>query len=133
MCFYLVRKTSDGRTANVIERRGGGPFRVPLKMLPGLTAPLGVSQSSYGSTEQLAKLNFAVISDRASEMSLCLYEIDENSGDLRPLYEVALDPALICTGTTWHVTIEDLPLDASKKLAYGWRCQGSLSWREGSR
>eukprot|EP00958_Prasinococcus_capsulatus_P020272 scaffold2610_cov301-Prasinococcus_capsulatus_cf.AAC.4 len=133
LCFYILVKDSTGLTKLVLEHPiTSGPFRVPLMMSAGVSAPLGVSQASYGSDTSTGPVNFSIVSERASSMALCLFERSPG-GALQPLYELELDPLVNCTGSTWHVTLPNLPLDARTKLAYGWRCTGSLSWTKGSR
>lgn len=71
----------------------------------GRARPLGVSQTPEG-------LNFALFSEAAKEVTLCLF----NPGEEKAFAEIKLDPRLNRTGQIWHVFVKNLP----EKVEYGY-------------
>ncbi|XP_074263073.1 isoamylase 3, chloroplastic isoform X2 [Silene latifolia] len=95
-----------------------------FKLLPGQAFPLGVSKIENG-------INFAIFSQHATSVALCLLLPDKGS-DARSdeMMEFKLDPKLNRTGDVWHILIEDLPLSG---VLYGYRVDGPQDWQQGHR
>lgn len=70
----------------------------PFTIKKGEPSPLGTSQKEKG-------VNFALFSEHATQVTLCLY--DKNSA--HTLAEIHLDPSRHRTGSIWHIQIEGLP------------------------
>lgn len=87
----------------------------------GQALPLGVSQVEKG-------INFALFSQHATSVSLCIY-LEPSSTDA-PTQVIELDPHKHKTDNTWHVLINELPL---KGVLYGYRVDGPKGWGEGHR
>lgn len=81
-----------------------------LKQERGFSTPLGASGRDEG-------INFAIFSEHASAISLCLFLPHSET----PLAEITLDPELNRTGWIWHILITGLPTD---ELEYGYRITG---------
>ena len=89
----------------------------------GEPAPLGPSPCEDG-----VGINFAVYSEAANEVSLCVYDgKDEDWENARPMFEVPLTR----TGNVWHVRVER---GAPRRgVRYGYRCKGTGGWETGAR
>ena len=81
-----------------------------LKKERGYSTPLGVSRREDG-------LNFALFSEHASGVTLCLFLPHSST----PLAEIVMDPEVNRTGWVWHSLIKGLPTD---ELEYGYRVSG---------
>ncbi len=79
-------------------------------IFPGLPSPLGATQLKD-------LFNFALFSEHAMHVTLCLFTSD----DKKPLIEIILDPKLHRTGFIWHVAIQGLE---SLDFEYGYRILG---------
>ncbi|KAM7258061.1 hypothetical protein ACFE04_013802 [Oxalis oulophora] len=92
---------------------------------PGHISPLGVSEAQNG-------INFALFSQHATSVTLCL-SLPE-SGKLGSLeggmIELSLDPSVNKTGDIWHICVQDLP---RSNVLYGYRIDGPQEWRQGHR
>lgn len=96
-----------------------------FKVSPGQAFPLGVSELENG-------INFAIFSQHASSVTLCLslpergktWEIDT------AMMEIELDTKMNKTGDIWHVCVEDLPRYG---VLYGYRIDGPRGWKGGHR
>ncbi len=73
----------------------------------GSSTPLGVSHQGKG-------INFALFSQHASAVKLCLFAPHEK----HPFAELNLDPNFNRTGYVWHILLKDLP---SHQLEYGYQ------------
>ncbi len=69
-----------------------------IKILPGMPSPLGVSCQADG-------FNFAVYSQNASAINLCI----SSSGEAIPDIEISFDPRENRTGDIWHIFLKGLP------------------------
>jgi isoamylase len=76
----------------------------------GSSIPLGVSRNGKG-------INFALFSEHATEVELCLFSPHAN----HPFAEISLDPELNKTGQVWHILLKDLPSD---QIEYGYKISG---------
>ncbi|GLT73053.1 hypothetical protein SLA2020_449390 [Shorea laevis] len=96
-----------------------------LKIFPGQAFPLGVSEVDSG-------INFAIFSQHATAMTLCLSLPERGKfGRLDGgMMELALDPHVNKTGDIWHICIEDLP---RSNVLYGYRIDGPRRWHQGHR
>jgi isoamylase len=81
-----------------------------LSLLQGTPIPLGVSQKEQG-------LNFALFSEHASGVTLCLFLPHTE----QPLAEIPLNPEANKTGQVWHILIKGLSED---QWEYGFRISG---------
>jgi isoamylase len=75
----------------------------------GAPSPLGCSRTGTA-------INFALFSEHASEVKLCLF----SPGELHPFQEIRLDPEVNKTGWIWHAAVQGLP----EHLEYGYRITG---------
>ncbi|KAK9270864.1 hypothetical protein L1049_026450 [Liquidambar formosana] len=96
-----------------------------LKVFPGQAFPLGVSEVESG-------INFAIFSQHATAVTLCLSlptreNLDRLDGGMM---ELELDPHINRTGNIWHICIEDLP---RRNVLYGYRIDGPRDWHQGHR
>ncbi|MBA0691824.1 hypothetical protein Goari_009433, partial [Gossypium aridum] len=96
-----------------------------FKIFPGQAFPLGASEVDNG-------INFAIFSQHATAVTLCLSlpqsgELDMLAGGM---IEFSLDPNLNKTGDIWHICIEDLP---RSNVLYGYRIDGPKDWDKGHR
>ncbi len=82
----------------------------------GTPAPLGVARQFDG-------LNFALFSEHASGVTLCLFHPNEAN----PFQEIPLDPNVNKTGQIWHIWVKGLPAD----LEYGYRLDGPMEPEKG--
>jgi isoamylase len=80
-----------------------------LRVEKGSAHPLGNSVLDGG-------INFALFSQHATELALCLFHPDEQN----PFLEVRLDPTIHRTGWVWHAQIFGLP----EQVEYAYRCNG---------
>uniref|UniRef100_A0A453L0L1 Glycoside hydrolase family 13 N-terminal domain-containing protein n=1 Tax=Aegilops tauschii subsp. strangulata TaxID=200361 RepID=A0A453L0L1_AEGTS len=98
---------------------------MPLKYSSGKASPLGVSQDESG-------LNFAIFSQHASSVTLCIKLPERGTKDEES--EKAVEFALDCqknkTGDIWHVSVEGLPTSG---VLYGYRVNGPQGWEQGHR
>ncbi|PON49756.1 Glycoside hydrolase [Parasponia andersonii] len=97
----------------------------PWRTLPGQAFPLGVSEVNSG-------INFAIFSQHATAVTLCLSlakreALGKTDGRM---VELALDPRVNKTGDIWHICIKDLP---RSNVHYGYRIDGPQSWHQGHR
>ncbi|RYR47540.1 hypothetical protein Ahy_A07g033472 isoform B [Arachis hypogaea] len=99
--------------------------RPSWKTFPGQAFPLGVSEVDNG-------INFAIFSQNATAVTLCLVPPESGSMDALDgsMIELALDPRLNKTGDVWHICIEDLP---RSNVLYGYRIDGPQDWGKGHR
>lgn len=81
-----------------------------LKWERGSSAPLGASRLQKG-------INFALYSEHASAVTLCLYVPNTK----HPFVEIPLDPNINKTGWIWHILIQGL---SSNQFEYGYRISG---------
>uniref|UniRef100_A0ACD5YFB6 Uncharacterized protein n=1 Tax=Avena sativa TaxID=4498 RepID=A0ACD5YFB6_AVESA len=99
--------------------------KMSLKYSSGKASPLGVSQDGSG-------LNFAIFSQHASAVTLCIklptrgIQDEENA----EIVEFALDCQENKTGDVWHVSVEGLPTSG---VLYGYRVNGPQGWEQGHR
>uniref|UniRef100_A0A8R7QIH2 Glycosyl hydrolase family 13 catalytic domain-containing protein n=1 Tax=Triticum urartu TaxID=4572 RepID=A0A8R7QIH2_TRIUA len=130
--FRSVRSTSVGaQTGNagriVTEERESAMAgtEVPLKYSSGKASPLGVSQVESG-------LNFAIFSQNASSVTLCIKLPERGTKDeeSEKVVEFALDCQKNKTGDIWHVSVEGLPTSG---VLYGYRVNGPQGWEQGHR
>ncbi|XP_070044448.1 isoamylase 3, chloroplastic isoform X1 [Nicotiana tomentosiformis] len=89
-----------------------------FEITPGLAHPLGVSEIESG-------INFAIFSQHASAVTLCVI-LPKSDG----MIELALDPQKNRTVNIWHICIKELPRG---DVLYGYRIDGPQSWHEGHR
>ncbi|XP_021743595.1 isoamylase 3, chloroplastic-like [Chenopodium quinoa] len=98
-----------------------------FKILPGQAFPLGASEVENG-------INFAIFSQHASSVTLCLllpptgWE-DFDTGN-EEMVELRLNRSLNKTGDIWHIFIEDLPRSG---VLYGYCIDGPQDRRQGHR
>ncbi|KAF5955330.1 hypothetical protein HYC85_008186 [Camellia sinensis] len=136
--FSKVRQGGRGKhkTANVYGRRTeervleeeapemleSGPL---FRVFPGQAYPLGVSELESG-------INFAIFSQHATAVTLCLSLPDREEHD-KPdggMVELRLDPHMNKTGDIWHICVEDLP---RSDVLYSYRMDGPRGWHQGHR
>ena len=77
----------------------------------GNPEPLGVSRLGNGA-------NFALFSQHASNVTLCLFSPDSK----HPFAEIPLNPEINKTGYIWHIQLKDIPCD---HFEYGYKITGS--------
>lgn len=63
------------------------------------------------------KINFALFSEHASNVTLCLFSPDSK----HPFAEIPLNPEVNKTGYVWHIQLTNLPCD---RLEYGYKVAG---------
>ncbi len=85
-------------------------------ILKGSPTPLGVTRKQDG-------FNFALFSEHASGVTLCLF----NPGEATPFQEINLDPKMNKTDKVWHVLIKGL----ATNLEYGYRVDGPMQPEKG--
>lgn len=95
----------------------------PLKTSAGKPSPLGVSEGENG-------INFAIFSQHASVVTLCLSLPETERSEKNDMVEVALDPSKNKTGDIWHISIEDLPKHG---IHYCYHVDGPRKWDQGHR
>ncbi len=88
----------------------------PFKIGRGVPSPFGPYKTRDGT-------NFALFSEHASEVSLCLFEPREGGF----FCEISFDPKTNKTGNVWHLFVFDLPSD----YHYSYRVSGPYSPLEG--
>lgn len=76
----------------------------------GVPSPLGASKKD-------GAINFAIFSQHAKGVTLCLF----SPGIQSPFAEIPLNPKINRTGMIWHITVASLP----EMFDYGWRVNGS--------
>src|ERR1043165_6365493 len=76
----------------------------------GISSPLGVSRHGKG-------VNFALLSEHASNVKLCLFTPHSK----HPFAEFDLDPDLNRTGYVWHILLRGLP---TEQMEYGYKIAG---------
>jgi isoamylase len=76
----------------------------------GSSTPLGASRRGKG-------INFALFSEHADKVTLCLF----SPASRHPFVEIPLDPAINKTGWVWHIHVTNLPGD---HLEYGYKVVG---------
>ncbi len=81
-----------------------------LKWERGSPEPLGVSRHPNG-------INFALFSEHATGVSLCLF----SAGAKHPFAQIPLHPEVNKTGYIWHIEIDNLP---AEHLEYGYYITG---------
>ncbi|KAL5704103.1 isoamylase [Ranunculus cassubicifolius] len=95
-----------------------------LKVSAGQSFPLGVSELENG-------INFALFSQHASTVTLCLLLSESKIGEVdTEMVELPLDSGVNKTGDIWHICVEDLP---RKGVLYGYRIDGPREWQQGHR
>ncbi|KAK2995341.1 hypothetical protein RJ640_006561 [Escallonia rubra] len=96
-----------------------------LKLFPGQAYPLGVSEVENG-------INFAVFSQHATSVTLCLSLPESGNDDITEsrMVDLRLDRDVNRTGNIWHIHIEDLP---RSNVLYGYRIDGPQGWHQGHR
>jgi isoamylase/glycogen operon protein len=87
-----------------------------FKIEKGSPQPLGVSRTRGG-------INFALYSEHATKVTLCLFSPHE----AHPFFEHSLDPATNKTQNTWHIWIKGLPA----QVEYGYRIDGPTARDKG--
>lgn len=95
------------------------------KVTPGQAHPLGVSELESG-------INFAIFSQHATAVTLCLVlpkgsSFGSTDGQM---IELTLDPRANRTGDIWHICLEDVP---RSNVLYGYRIDGPGEWHQGHR
>src|SRR5262245_15024949 len=80
-----------------------------LRIARGRCLPLGSMATPDG-------VNFALLSQQASAVTLVLYKLDGKE----PIAEIALHPRRNRTGQHWHVLVHGLP----PSFCFGWRVDG---------
>ncbi|CAM6101068.1 unnamed protein product [Calypogeia fissa] len=113
---------SDGTSMGelVVQSSSVAAPRTSFNVLSGQPAPLGVSKQSDS-------VNFALFSEHATAVTLCLYfDLSENE----PTAEISLDPQKNRTGNVWHIGVEDIPFEG---VRYGYRVDGPQGWEKGHR
>ncbi len=88
---------------------------MPAKILPGLPSPQGATWDGTG-------VNFALYSENATRVELCLFQDPES-----PAYETI--EVQECTGYTWHCYVQGLAIGQ----LYGYRVHGPYKPEEGLR
>ncbi|CAN6245060.1 unnamed protein product, partial [Urochloa humidicola] len=106
----------------------GGPLLSPevgtgTKYSSGKAFPLGVSQVQGG-------LNFAIFSQHASSVTLCLTRPERGTQDDVQIVEFALERQKNKTGDILHVSVEGL---LASGVLYGYRINGPQGWQQGHR
>ncbi|BFI30036.1 isoamylase [Marchantia polymorpha subsp. ruderalis] len=98
--------------------------KTTLNSTSGKPSPLGVSKLD-------GAVNFALFSEHATNVTLCLYiNISDPTKPGEPTAEIVLDPLKNKTGNVWHVCVQDIPL---KGVLYGYRVDGPKGWDKGHR
>jgi isoamylase len=82
-----------------------------IKWERGSSVPLGASRKGKG-------INFALFSEHAIGMTLCLFTPQSK----HPFAEIPLDPEINRTGYVWHILLKDI---SGEHLEYGYRITGS--------
>ncbi|XP_068641390.1 isoamylase 3, chloroplastic isoform X2 [Aristolochia californica] len=96
-----------------------------LDVSPGQPFPLGASALENG-------INFAIFSQHASSVTLCLYipERDTSEKVDYKIVEIKLNPEINKSSDIWHILVKDLPRCG---VLYGYRVDGPPGWKEGHR
>ncbi|XP_025804338.1 isoamylase 3, chloroplastic-like isoform X3 [Panicum hallii] len=105
--FDAARSTSaraqSGKAGRSVIREMGhtsSDSEMPLNYSSGKAFPLGVSQADGG-------LNFAIFSQNASSVTLCLKLPERGTQDDAEIVEFALDRQKNKAGDIWHVSVEE--------------------------
>ncbi|RXH92810.1 hypothetical protein DVH24_042584 [Malus domestica] len=93
------------------------------KLFPGQAFPLGVSEVDSG-------INFAIFSQHATAVTLCLSFPERLGGLDGGMMDLPLDRNVNKTGDIWHICIQDLP---RSNVLYGYRMDGPRGWHQGHR
>lgn len=98
---------------------------LPLTVFPGQAHPLGVTEVENG-------INFAIFSQHATSVKLCLSLPKRGKHNMLGdgMIELTLDPHANKTGDIWHICVEDLP---RSNVLYGYRIDGPRGWHQGHR
>ncbi|KAL3693890.1 hypothetical protein R1sor_007541 [Riccia sorocarpa] len=98
--------------------------RTAIRTTSGKSSPLGVSELE-------GAVNFALFSEHASSVSLCLYiGVSDPTEPGEPTFEIVLDAERNKTNNIWHICVEDIPLAG---VLYGYRVDGPKGWEAGHR
>ncbi|RLM86845.1 isoamylase 3, chloroplastic [Panicum miliaceum] len=119
-------RAQSGKAGRSVIREMGhtsSDSEMPLNYSSGKAFPLGVSQADAG-------LNFAIFSQNASSVTLCLKLPERGTQDDAEIVEFALDRQKNKTGDIWHVSVEGLPASG---VLYGYRINGPQGWQQGHR
>lgn len=81
-----------------------------IEIKKGYPAPLGSSQMEQG-------INFALFSQHAEAVTLCLFAKDGK----HPFKEIPLDPSIHRTGWIWHILLKNL---GTTQINYGFKISG---------
>ncbi|KAF5190243.1 Glycogen debranching enzyme [Thalictrum thalictroides] len=112
---------------NVIEEEATQSSEISpsFKVSAGQAFPLGASETENG-------INFALFSQHASVVTLCLSMSERKTlGEVdAEVVELPLDPNVNKTGDIWHICVEDLPRHS---VLYGYRIDGPREWQQGHR
>src|SRR5450759_4966413 len=87
-----------------------------IRIWPGCPNPMGASWDGQG-------VNFAIFSENATKVELCLFESAESKSESRRI------PILENTDRVWHVYLPD----ARPGQLYGYRVQGPYAPEQGQR
>nr|QNR00777.1 starch debranching enzyme [Canna indica] len=96
---------------------------VPMKYSPGVAFPLGASEAENG-------INFAIFSQHASCVTLCLSICGRENNQQKNggMIEIQLDPQKNKSGDVWHICAEGL---LRSGVAYGYRIDGPQGREQG--
>ncbi len=83
------------------------------------------SPSPLGATSTKKGVNFALFSEHATRVTLCLFSPHEKF----PFFEHALEPSEHKTGAIWHICLKGLP----SPVEYGYRIEGESDPQKGLR
>ncbi|KAL5779792.1 hypothetical protein ACOSQ2_010529 [Xanthoceras sorbifolium] len=109
----------------VLEEEAPQISETSLKIFQGQAFPLGVTEVDNG-------INFAILSQHATAVTLCLSlpkreNLDGLDGGM---IELSLHPHINKTGDIWHICVKDLP---RSNVLYGYRVDGPRGWDQGHR
>lgn len=125
---HKVTKVYSRRAEDrVLEEEGSkiSETSLPFRVFRGQAYPLGASEVESG-------INFAIFSQHATSVTLCLSFPEREKLDYLDggMLEIKLDPQMNKTGDIWHICVEDLP---RSNVLYGYRVDGPRAWHEGHR
>ncbi|MES2121356.1 MAG: alpha-amylase family glycosyl hydrolase, partial [Chlamydiota bacterium] len=86
------------------------PLSSEIQRKKGYPTPLGASAMDHG-------INFALFSQHAEGVTLCLFAKDEK----HPFAEIPLDPAIHKTGHIWHILLKNI---TTNQIEYGYKMSG---------
>ncbi|XP_044511105.1 isoamylase 3, chloroplastic-like [Mangifera indica] len=132
--FSKTRGSVNHKTTNAYDQRAQGRVleeeasqmtetTPSLKTSQGQASPLGVSEVDNG-------INFAIFSQHATAVTLCLSLPNRGDSSDGGMIELPLDPLANKTGDIWHMHIKDLP---RSNVLYGYRIDGPQGWNQGHR